>query len=178
VLVHNAGFGGHRPVEAWPLEDVERMTAVNYVASVALTKALLPSMLARGGGAMVFVASVAGRLPTPREAPYAASKAAMLAFAESLACEVEDRGVHVMTVCPGVIDTPFFSEEERRRMPGVARRGMVPAEGLAEAILRGLARRRREVTHPAAIAVAYPVKALLPGLFRRILKRVTREGRA
>jgi len=177
VLFNNAGYGGHRTVRDWPLEDVVRMTAVNHVASVAVTKAVLPAMVERGRGWIVFVASVAGKVATPLEAPYAASKAAMLAFGEALSCEVEDRGVHVLNVCPGVIDTPFFAAEGLERMPAVARRGMVSAESLVDAILRGLSRGRREVTHPASIAVSYRVKALAPGPFRRIVKRMTLGAR-
>jgi len=172
LLVNNAGYGGHRPVVDWPLEDVERMTRVNYLGAVAITQAVLPGMIERGRGALVFVASVAGRVATPLEAPYAATKAAMLAFAEALSCEVEDQGVHVMTVCPGVIDTPFFTAADLERMPAVARRGMVPVDGLVDAILRGLARGRREVTHPASLAAASRIQALVPGLFRRGVKKV------
>jgi short-subunit dehydrogenase len=173
LLVNNAGYGGHRTVLEWPLEDIVRMTAVNHLSSVAVTKAVLPAMVERGRGALVFVASVAGRVATPLEAPYAATKAAMLAFAEALSCEVEDRGIHVMTVCPGVIDTPFFGPEDLERMPAAARRGMVPVDGLVDAILRSLARGHREITWPRSIAVAYPVKALFPRTFRRIVKRMT-----
>ncbi|MCA9510131.1 MAG: SDR family NAD(P)-dependent oxidoreductase, partial [Myxococcales bacterium] len=173
LLVNNAGYGGHRRAVDWPLDDVARMTTVNYVSSVAITQAVLPAMLARGRGDVVFVASVAGKVATPLEAPYAATKAAMLAFAEALSCEVEDAGVHVLNVCPGVIDTPFFGEDDLAAMPAVAKRGMVPVDGLVDAVLDALARGRREITHPRAIASAYPVKAIAPGWFRRNVKRTT-----
>ncbi|MGH0037911.1 MAG: SDR family NAD(P)-dependent oxidoreductase [Myxococcota bacterium] len=173
VLVNNAGYGGHHSVLDWPLDDIERMTAVNYLSHVAFTKAVLPGMVERGAGWIVFVASVAGKVATPLEAPYAATKAAQLAFAEALSCEVEDRGVHVLSVCPGVVDTPFFDEQERAQMPAVARRGMVPVDGLVDRVVQALARGRREVTHPAPIAVAYRVKALAPEFFRRSMKRTT-----
>ena len=173
LLVNNAGYGGHKSVLEWPLDDIERMTAVNYLAGVAMTKAVLPAMIERGAGWLVFVASVAGRVPTPLEAPYAATKAALLAFAEALSYEVEDRGVQVLSVCPGVIDTPFFGEEDLARMPRVAKRGMVPVGRLVDAVMKALARGRREVTYPAAIAAAYRVRALAPGLFRRGVRRTT-----
>jgi short-subunit dehydrogenase len=173
LLVNNAGYGGHERVLEWPLDDILRMTAVNYLSAVAITKAILPGMTARREGWVVFVASVAGRVATPLEAPYAATKAAMLAFAEALSCEVEELGVHVMSVCPGVIDTPFFSEEDLARMPAVAKRGMLPVGGLVDRILDGLARGRRELTFPAKIALAYPVKALAPGFFRWGVKKTT-----
>jgi len=173
LLVHNAGYGGHRATVDWPLDDIVRMTSVNHLAGVALAKAVLPRMLERGAGWLVFVASVAGKVPTPLEAPYAASKAALLAFGEALSYEVEDRGLHVLNVCPGVIDTPFFSEDDLAAMPAVARRGMVPVAGLVDAVLRALARGRREVTHPASIAAAYRVKALAPAFFHRMVARTS-----
>ncbi|MCG8590443.1 MAG: SDR family NAD(P)-dependent oxidoreductase [Proteobacteria bacterium] len=142
VLVNNAGYGGHRRLLEWPLEDVERMTAVNYLASVAITKAVLPGMVRRRSGWIVFIASVAGKVATPLEAPYAASKAAVLAFAEALSCEVEGQGVHVLSVCPGVIDTPFFGPDDLAQMPAVARRGMVAVDGLVERVLQALCHRR------------------------------------
>ena len=124
-------------------------------------------MLKRGSGTLVFVASVAGKVPVPLEAPYAATKAALLAFGEALRYEVEDDGVAVLCVCPGVIDTPFFGEQDLAVMPNVAKRGMVPVEGLVESVMKALARGRRELTFPASIATAYPVKALAPGLTPR-----------
>ena len=173
LLVDNAGYGGHRRAVDWLLDDIERMTRLNHLAGVALSKAVLPAMLERGEGWIVFVASVAGKVATPLEAPYAATKAAKLAFAEALSCEVEDAGVHVMSVCPGVIDTPLFSPDDLAAMPDVARRGMVSPEALADRMLRGLARGERDLTFPGRIAASYPVKALLPGPFRRGVKRTT-----
>lgn len=176
ILVNNAGYGGHRPVVAWPLDDIQRMMAVNYLSSVAFTKAVLPGMLRAGTGSLVFVASVAGKVPTPLEAPYAASKAALLSFAEALSYEVEDRGVDVLSVCPGVIDTGFFKEEDWAAMPEVAKRGVVAVDGLIDQMMKALARGKREITYPASIAVAYPVRALAPAFFHHSVKRSTRSG--
>jgi len=174
LLVNNAGVGGHRRVLDWPLEEIERMTALNYLASVALSKAVLPSMVERRRGAIVFIASVAGKVATPLEAPYAATKSAMISFGEALSLEVEEQGVHVLNVCPGMIDTPFFAPDELAAMPAVARRGIVGVDGLVDAILAALARGKREITHPRAIAAAYPVKAIAPAWFRRAVAFATR----
>jgi short-subunit dehydrogenase len=69
----------------------------------------------------VFVASVAGKIAPPEESAYAATKFAMVGLAASLSLEVEDAGVHVLTVCPGVIRTPFFDEEALSRMAPAAK---------------------------------------------------------
>jgi short-subunit dehydrogenase len=134
-------------------------------------------MVERGSGAVVFVASVAGKIASPDESVYAASKFAMVGLASALAAEVEDAGVHVMTVCPGVIDTPFFDAEMLDRMPPAARRSMVGVDGLVDAVIAGLRRGRAEVTHPPSIAagaaVAGVLQALAPGFLRRQVKRST-----
>jgi hypothetical protein len=171
VLVNNAGYGHHRPFLRWDLDDMERMMRVNYFGSLYWTKALLPGMVERGEGWIVFVASVAGHLASPDESAYAASKFATVGLAESLSIEVEDAGVHVLTVCPGVIDTPFFDEEALARMPRAALRQMVQPEGLADAVVRALARGRHRLTHPRLLAAAYPIREAFFRFFRWGTKR-------
>ena len=173
LLVNNAGYGHHRPFLEWDLTDMERVMRVNYLGALYFTKLLLPQMVERRRGWLVFMASVAGKIASPEEAAYAASKFALLGLAEALSLEVEDAGVHVLSVCPGTIDTPFFDAEALRRMPPVARRSMVEPEQLVDAILRALAKGRRELTFPRAIATGYIVRALAPGFMRRQVKRFT-----
>jgi len=173
VLVNNAGYGHHRRFVEWDLGDMERMMRVNYFGALYFTRLLLPKMAERRSGWLVFVASVAGRIASPEESAYCASKFAMIGLAEAISLEVEEAGVHVLSVCPGVIRTPFFDDEALRRMPPVSRRQMVEPEGLVDAILRALARGRRELTYPRAIAAGYVVRALAPGFFRSQVKRVT-----
>jgi NAD(P)-dependent dehydrogenase (short-subunit alcohol dehydrogenase family) len=89
---------------------VEEVMHINYLSPVALTLAMLDGLVARSGR-VVFVSSVAARLSPPAEASYAASKAAITAFAEGLAVDlaVAGRDATVHVVNPGVIDTPLFS---------------------------------------------------------------------
>ena len=176
LLVNNAGYGHHRRFLDWDVSDMERMMRVNYLGALYFTKVLLPQMVERGRGWLVFVSSVAGRLGVPEESAYAASKFAMVGLAEALSFEVEDAGVHVLTVCPGVIRTPFFDAEALERMPAAAKRGMVEPEALCDAILQALSRGARELTYPRHIAIAYAVRALLPGFLRSQVKRTTRTA--
>jgi short-subunit dehydrogenase len=87
---------------------MERMLRVNFLGTLYWTKALLPGMVARRRGWLVFMASVGGKIGVPEESAYAASKFATVGLAEALSLEVEDAGVHVLTVCPGAIRTDFF----------------------------------------------------------------------
>jgi short-subunit dehydrogenase len=173
LLINNAGYGRHRRFLDWEVEDMERVMRVNYLGALYFTKALLPEMVEQRRGWLVFMASVAGRIATPEESAYAASKFALVGLAASLSMELEEAGVHVLTVCPGVIRTPFFDEEALARMPPVALRQMKDPSGLVEAILRALARGRDQLTYPRWIATGYWAGVLAPGFLRRQTMRRT-----
>ena len=173
LLVNNAGYGHHRPFVDWDLGDMERMMRVNYMGGLYFTKLLLPQMMERGKGWIVFTASLAGKIATAGETAYAASKFAVLGFAEALSMEVEASGVHVLTVCPGVIRTPFFDAEALERLPPVALRQIVEPERLVDEIVKALARGKRELTYPRALGVACIVRAIAPGFMRSQVKRAT-----
>jgi len=178
MLVNNAGYGHHRRFLDWDLDDVERMLRVNFLGAVYWTKALLPRMLERRSGWIVFMASVAGKLGLPQESAYAASKFALVGFAEALSIEIEDAGVHVLTVCPGTINTPFFDAQALESMPPVSKRMMIGPERVVDATMDALARGKHEVTVPRFIAASYIVRALAPGFMRRNTKRRTIDAAA
>jgi short-subunit dehydrogenase len=173
LLVNNAGYGHHRPFLQWAVDDMERVMRVNYFGTLYFTKALLPQMVSRQRGWIVFMASAAGKIAPADETAYAASKHAVVGLATSLSLEVEDQGVHVLTVCPGAIRTPFFDDEALSRLPDVARRRMAEPEDLVEAICDALAKGRRELTFPRWIAGGYIAQALAPSFTRRQVKRHT-----
>jgi short-subunit dehydrogenase len=178
LLVNNAGYGHHRRFLDWDLDDMERMMRVNYFGALYWTKALLPHMVAGRRGWLVFVASVAGKLGVPDESAYAASKFAMVGLAEALSYEVEDDGVHVLTVCPGTIRTDFFDAEALARMPPVSRRMMVEPGPLVDAIFAALARGKRELTFPRFIGAGYIVRAIAPEFMHRSTRRRTLDALA
>lgn len=173
LLINNAGYGHHRRFLDWDLDDMEHMLRVNFLGSLYWTKAVLPQMVDRGNGWLVFVASVAGKLAVPEESAYVASKFAMVGFAETLSIELEDLGVHVLTVCPGTVKTPFFDAEALERMPPVSRRMMIKPEAVVDAIIAGLRRGKREITVPGMIAAGYIARALAPEFMRRNTRRTT-----
>ncbi len=173
ILVNNAGYGGHRRFLDWKVSDVERLMRVNYLGAVYFSKALLPAMVERGRGWLVFLASVAGRLGVPEESAYAASKFALVGLAEALSLELEEAGIHVLTVCPGSVRTPFFSRETLGALPESARRSMVEPEALVERIFEALAIGAHELTFPRYIRFAYAARALLPRWTRGQIRRHT-----
>jgi hypothetical protein len=176
ILVNNAGYGGQRTFLDWDIEDMERIMRVNYFGTLYFTKALLPRMIERGRGWVVFVSSVTGRIASPEKTAYAATKFAMTGFAEALSMEVEEAGVHLLTVYPGVVRTPFFNAQMLRDMPDKARRSMIAPEGLVDAIFQALAKGKRELTYPGGLAAGYVVRALAPEFLRKQVMRVTKKN--
>ena len=175
ILVNNAGYGGQHSFLDWPLEDFERLMQVNYFGTVYVTKALLPQMVERKKGWLVFLSSVSGRIVSPEKSAYAATKFAMTGLAEGISIEVEPAGVHVLNVFPGVVDTPFHTPQMLRDMPPKSKDSMVDPEGLVDAIFEGLAKGKREVTYPSGIAMGYVVRALAPEFLRKQVLKATKK---
>ena len=116
TLVNNAGFGSHGEFASLDGDREREEIMVNAFSPVALTQALLPSMLARRQGAIINVASTAAFQPVPYMATYGATKAFVLSFSEALAEEVRSQGVRVLALCPGQTDTAFFDTIEDARI--------------------------------------------------------------
>ncbi|MFL6072563.1 MAG: SDR family NAD(P)-dependent oxidoreductase [Mycobacteriales bacterium] len=169
ILVNNAGLGWAGRFDAMPAADVDRLVAVNLRAPIALTRALVPGMVAGGAGHVAFVSSIAGRTAVAGEAVYAATKAGLDVFAESLRWELGGTGVTVGVLVPGVVDTGFF---ERRGLPYDRRRPRpVPAAEVAAALVGDIGSGRPERYLPRWLRTAVVVRAALPGPYRRLAAR-------
>jgi short-subunit dehydrogenase len=107
LLINNAGLGDLGPFATSEPTRNEQMTLVNVVALTALTRCLLPQMIARQRGGILNVSSSAGFLPIPRSAVYAATKAYVTSFSEALRAELRDCGVTITALCPGPVRTEF-----------------------------------------------------------------------
>lgn len=108
VLVNNAGIGGATPLELTPEAEHRAMFEANYWGPIRMIQAVLPSMRERRAGCIVNVTSIAGRIATPNQIPYSASKHALAAASEALAHEVAAFGVRVAIIEPGLIQTAIF----------------------------------------------------------------------
>ena len=131
-------------------------------------------MAERGRGGVAFVSSIAGVTGVRGEAVYAATKAGLAAFAESLAYEVAGRGVTVSVIVPGVIDTPFFS---RRGTPyRRARPAPIPAGRVAAAIVSALEHDRPVVYVPGWLRFPAWLHGTAPAAFRALAARFGDPG--
>jgi NAD(P)-dependent dehydrogenase (short-subunit alcohol dehydrogenase family) len=112
-LVNNAGIAIAAPVEFLPPEELRHQLEVNLVGQVAVTQAFLPA-LRRAKGRIVFMGSIAGRSALPFLSPYAASKHALEALADSLRLELRPFGIRVSIVEPGTIKTAIWARSAQR----------------------------------------------------------------
>jgi short-subunit dehydrogenase len=170
VLVCNAGRGWSGPLTSMPAAEVGELVTVNLTASAHLVRLLLPAMLERGRGAVVLLSSIAGELGVRDEAVYAATKAGLAAFGESLRYEVGGSGVGVSVVLPGAVATPFFDRRGRaydRRWPRP-----VPPEAVAGAVVRAVERGSPEVFVPRWLVVPARLHGAAPWLVRPLQRRV------
>ena len=169
LLVNNAGIGWAGPVDEMTSEQAARLIAVDLTAPIQLTRLLVPAMVARGHGHIVFVSSIAGATGVRGEAVYSAAKAGLACFAESIGHELAGRGVGVSVIVPGVIDTPFF---ERRGRPYDRRRpAPLPPQRVARALVGAVQRDQRVVFVPRWMRFPAWLHGALPGTFRRLAGR-------
>ncbi len=108
VLVNNAGFGGAGTLAESPVDDMERMIAVNVTAVMRLAYAVAPAFVARGKGTIVNVGSIVAIGPEILNGVYGGTKAFVLAFSRSLKKELQNSGVSVQVVLPGATGTEFW----------------------------------------------------------------------
>ncbi len=177
VLVNNGGVS-QRALAADATLEVERtLMEVNYFGTVALTKAVLPSMLARRSGHLVVVSSVMGYVGTPGRSTYAAAKHALHGYFDSLRAELWQTGVKVTLVCPGYVktkvsDNALDAQGHKHGRTDETHQQGISAERCAAAIMRGLAHGREEV-HVGGFEVAgIYLKRFAPWLFSRIVRRM------
>ena len=146
LLVNNAGMPKRRHVTQLDAAAVEAVMALNFMAPVRLTLALLPAMVERGSGRVINISSVAATLSSPGESAYDASKAALTAFSEAMAVDLWNSGVRVMVVYPGLVDTELCHREDND--PVVDAVDPVPVAEVVTAVFSGLERDALQVYVP------------------------------
>jgi len=149
VLINNAGISMRALFEDLQIDVFKKVMEVNFFGMVYTTKYALPYII-RSKGSVVGISSVNGRRATPERSAYSASKFAMIGFLESLRSEMLDRGVHVLTACPG-----FTSSNIRRsallgngRVQGYSpadESHMMAPEDVADHIYTAVVRRKRDL---------------------------------
>jgi NAD(P)-dependent dehydrogenase (short-subunit alcohol dehydrogenase family) len=196
-LVNNAGVAIPSPLETMPIDDFRRQIEINLVAHVAVTQAMLPA-LRRGGGRVVFISSIGGRIAFPLTGAYHAAKFGIEAVGDVFRQELAPWGLRVAIVEPGSIDTPIWERGERTadeigaRSPGreslygkaienyrkvikdTAERG-IPPEKVAKVVEHALSSKRPRSRYLVGIdaKVQARIKPLIPTpVFDRIVAKM------
>ncbi len=129
-LINNAGWGRKGPLVKGKLEEWDRTFDVNVRAPMMLAQLVLPTLIAKQGGAIVNIASISGKMGQANSAAYCASKFALLGFTESLFEEVREYGIKVSAILPGFVDTPLIPSTR-----ALNRDKMIRPEEIARAVL-------------------------------------------
>lgn len=143
ILINNAGFGMYGSFAEMPLPRIHEMLQLHVNTVVDSTRLFLPSMLERGSGAIINVASLAGLFPIPFMAEYAATKAFIISFSEALAEEVRPSGVYIQACIPGYTKTEFH--ETAGAKPRNPLKGQTSKQ-VVQTSLRGLDRGKPHIT--------------------------------
>jgi len=177
LMFNNAGIAVGGLVEELTLDHWNRVIDVNLRGVVHGVHAAYPVMLRQGYGHIVNTASLAGLVPGPGLAPYAAAKHAVVGLSLSLRAEGASRGIRVSAVCPGFVDTPLLgkvneglpqTEIGANAAAGVARLGkLYQADLLAQDVLRGVERNRALIIAPRSARVAWRMARYAPGFAMR-----------
>lgn len=177
VLVNNAGMTQRSLARDTDEAVYRRLLEVNFFAAVALTQSVLPGMLERQGGHLVYTSSVVGKYGAPLRTGYAAAKHAAQGFFESLRAEVWRENVAVTIVVAGPVRTEISLHAltghgaPHGRMDPLQEAGQDVDEA-ARAILAGLARRQPEVVVGRGTPLlALALRRFAPGLFHRVIRR-------
>jgi 2-hydroxycyclohexanecarboxyl-CoA dehydrogenase len=139
ILINAAGWNDFQLFLDNKPDFIDRVIAVNLDGALHLTQALLPAMIAAGGGKIVSVASDAGRVGSTGETVYAAAKAGLIGFTKSLAREMARYKINVNCVCPGPTDTPMLQSRpdkiKEAFIRAIAFRRLAKPQEIADAIL-------------------------------------------
>jgi uncharacterized protein len=143
VLVANAGVPGTGELAEYTPEQIDRVLDVNLGSAVHLTRALLPGMLERGGGHLIYISSISGKVVSPRASLYNATKFGLRGFSLSLHDELRGTNVGVTTIFPGFIeDAGMWADSKLEAPPGSGAR---KPQDVADAVLKALAKNPREI---------------------------------
>ena len=177
IWVNNAGHGLLDSVAQMEMAACREMFDTNFFGAVMGMQAVVPVMRQQGGGTIINISSVAGHIPLPFHAAYSATKFAMNAIGKAAGVELQKDGIHVLTVCPGYVQTAFSQNvvlgNERKKVRPDSVRG-ITAERVARATLRGYVKKKREVIVPWTMYVPQKIYQLFPTLVERAMSKMAK----
>ena len=164
ILVNNAGIETVNPVATVDVGDIRAAARINLETPMVLTRQVLPGMINRGKGALVFLSSLAGTSGFAGMGPYCATKAGLNNFVAALRIELKNTPIHATLVAPGPVDTRMWdavetaSESIQRSVKRFESLGLLPKtspERLAQRVVAATQNERRHVRHPHRLALNF-----------------------
>lgn len=171
VLVSNAGQYIRSPIADMDMDLLESSMRINFYSHVETVLAVLPHMLERGSGNIVFVSTLDAKKGLTPDAPYVSAKFALSGFAEVLRQEAKPGGVFITTVFPGRIDTPML---ENITVPWISAK--IPPEAVARVIVKGIKQRKAEVIVPLRGSFMYYMNVISPRMGDWFVRSFKIEG--
>lgn len=181
ILINNGGVSQRSLCIDTPQAIERALFEVDFFGTTALTKTLLPHMIAHKSGQIVNIASVAGKVGPPLRTSYAAAKHALLGYMDSLRCEVDQHGISVTNICPGFVKTNVSINALNADGSAFGKIDHEIANGMAvdvcvQRIVRAIANKEKEVVIAQGIAkVAYHLRRLFPNTFLAIFQRTANK---
>ena len=176
ILVNNAGFHARGAVRDVPAEDLGRIIDVNLKAPIILTRLALPYLEEAGGGAIINVASLHGRLASAGATTYSSSKFGLRIFTLALRQELEGSNIKAAVVSPGPVDTGFIMENLDEVDDIVFSQPMSSAEDVGQAILDLCGNNIGEQAMPASTGFLTTAAYLMPWLRKWLNPMLTKKG--
>jgi short-subunit dehydrogenase len=177
VLVNNAGFHERGLAESVSVADMGTMIDVNLKAPIVLSRLALPYLRKSGDGAIVNVASLAGRTAVPGAATYSATKFGLRAFTIALADEVKDAGIKVAAVSPGPIDTGFIMSNIDEVTDLTFSQPISTADEVAMEIMKLCVNKKIERSMPPISGLLTTLTYLFPSFARFMRPALENKGR-
>jgi short-subunit dehydrogenase len=177
IWVNNAGHGLLDSVAQMQMSACREMFDTNFFGAVSAMQAVIPVMRQQSGGTIINLSSVAGHIPLPFHAAYSATKFALNAIGKAASVELKQDKIHVLTVCPGYVQTQFgknviLGNEQKKVRPNSVRG--ITAERVARATLQGYLKQKREVIVPWTMWIPVKFYQLFPGLVERTMARMAK----
>jgi len=175
ILVNNGGISQRSLAAETTIEVDEKMMAINYLGTVALTKALLPHFLAKKKGHIAVVTSLVGKFATPMRSSYSASKHALHGFFDTLRELYKDH-IKVSIICPGFVQTnvsmnALTADGSAQNSMDDATANGITAKKCALGIINAIKRNKEEVYLGKKEVYGVYVKRFFPGLFSRLIRK-------
>lgn len=176
-LINNGGISQRELAHKTDLDVDQKIMSINYFGNIALTKAILPSMMEKGGGHIAVTTSIVGKFGFPLRSAYSASKHALYGFYDTLRAELHDKNIKVTMICPGRIQTNISmhalngSGDEYGKLDDGQKNGMSSGKA-AKKIVRALNKEKKEVLVGGNELLMVHLKRFVPFVFHKITRKI------